>query len=465
MRKRLSRREFLRYAGLAAGAAALGGCAQPTPQVIEKEKIVTQVVTKEVEKVVTATPLPKPDKMVLVHWTVDQDALWLEKAFAEFEADYGIPVEWVQTPNIEEGAQKVMSMFIAGDQLDVATCHFYEVAQWSQEGLIQPLDGLVGLHEYLDEMSPGVRATVQYEGKTWGLPSTAQINTHAYNKVLVEKAGLAELPGSYEEMGEVARKAKADGICEYPLVFCGGIGKSHVSYSWFHMVGSEGGEIFDQDLNPLLGEGSTAREMLKWWRDSFLEWEITDPRSLELRWIPAMKAFATGDYLFHQTMDYFMRFCNDPEESPNAGQFDIFKVGKSLARGHMWSLMANAYDRDWSWKFLQYVGGHTKDGEWISAGPKAAAVSFTGWTERALADPEVQAYYSSLMDVDEYMRQWEDCGSMVEAVRSVRTAWHNDWIAEVVNQNLQSCLIGDISADEACDNMASGAEELKKKYA
>lgn len=57
---------------------------------------------------------------------------------------------------------------------------------------------------------------------------------------------------------------------------------------------NRGGVIFDKDLKPQLGPGSVARETLAWWQSTFKE-ELADPKSLELRFIPAAKAFNTGD--------------------------------------------------------------------------------------------------------------------------------------------------------------------------
>jgi len=85
-KRRITRRQFLRYAGLAAGATALGACAAPTPAVVEKpvpqtvevEKEVTRVVTQEVEKVVekviTATPVAIKKDTPIVIGTPSEDA-------------------------------------------------------------------------------------------------------------------------------------------------------------------------------------------------------------------------------------------------------------------------------------------------------------------------------------------------------------------------------------------------------
>jgi len=86
----LTRREFVRLVGAAAGASLLSACATPTPQVVketvvvketipvekvvEKTVVVEKPVEKVVEKVVTPTPLPTkpPEPIVLdVWWNAD----------------------------------------------------------------------------------------------------------------------------------------------------------------------------------------------------------------------------------------------------------------------------------------------------------------------------------------------------------------------------------------------------------
>ena len=88
-KSKLSRRDFLRGAGIAGAGVALAGCgAQPTPEtIIEKvvETVVVEVegetvvqtveveVEKEVEKVVTATP-PPAEPVELSYWVVAGEA-------------------------------------------------------------------------------------------------------------------------------------------------------------------------------------------------------------------------------------------------------------------------------------------------------------------------------------------------------------------------------------------------------
>jgi multiple sugar transport system substrate-binding protein len=428
-------------------------------KVVEVEKMVE--VEKEIEKVVTATPSPRPEELVFVYLTVDNDEVPVRQVMTQFESDYGVPVRWEQTPNVEESRQKILSLTLAGEQLDTVVLHSYDVGKWVEEGIVQPLDGLPGLDEYLDLMSPSIRDLITYQGQIWGLPHFISLNTYAYNMELFEQTGLGQLPASLEEMAEMSQKIKADGLVEYPIVWQAGVGSEHIGDTYFSLVASVGGELFDEELNPLFDEGSVAREMLKWWRQTFIDWEIADPTSLEARWIPAMKAHASGDYLFTITRERYMNYANDPELSPTPGKHQIFKMGHHMFSGHMWGLASNAYDRDYSWKLLQYFGGHEKSGRFSYQTDRVYYSLATGWPEIALQDPGVKNFVERMYDPDEYARQWEDAVYIGTTCRAYVTPWYAEWVDKTLVPNLQNCLAGSISAEEAAGNMAKDAEQLR----
>jgi len=464
--RKLSRRDFLRYSALTGAGLVAASCAAPTPQVIEKEKIVTKevekVVTKEVEKVVTATPA-KPNETVLVYWTVDGDEEAIIQVSAEYEADFGVPIRWERTPNIEEFMQKVLTMTVAGEQMDVFPMHFFNIAKWTQEGIVQPVDGLPGLSEYLSMMSPGARSMLTYDSKVWGFPYQLTLLSQFYNTVLWEKANIPELPKSWPEMAEVAKKLKADGIAEFPIVYQAGVGSEHIGETWYHLVASEGGTVFDKDSNLLLEPGSKAREMLQFWRDTIQEWKVADPRSLELRWIPAAKAMATGNYVFCNAQPRFMRFANLPDLSPTAGQHKLFRCGTPMSHGLLWAMGATAGDKAYAWDMLKYFGAQTKDGKWLLPVERAKLSYASGWPAKAADDPGVNELWSKVWDIDEYKSQFAEAPFVGDIVPAMRTLWYLQWVEQILVPNLQDCLGGRITVDQAVDNLVKGAEALKKE--
>lgn len=446
---KFTRREFLKWTGISAGAVAVVGCVSQAPT--------TQAPAASGDE----AEAPKPDELVLVYWTVDGDEEAVLEISDQFEADSGIPIRWERTPNIEELMQKVLTMQVAAEQADVFPMHYFNIAKWTKEGIVQPVTGMPGLDDYLDQMSAGARAMATYEGEVWGFPYQLTLLSQYYNTVLWEQTGMAELPTTWEELGEMSKKIKADGVAQYPIVFQAGVGSEHIGETWYHLVTSIGGKVFDEEFNPLLEEGSEARQMLQWWRDTIQEWEIADPRSLELRWIPAAKAMGTGEYVFCNTQPRFMRFANLPAESPTAGQHKLFACGTPMSHGLLWAMGADAGSKEHAWEMLKYFGAQTMAGDWLFPIERAKLSYATGWPGKAADDPAVNELWSEVWDIDEYKRQFAEASFVAETVPAMRTLWYLQWVEQILVPNLQDCLGGKITAGEAAGNIAQGAEDLK----
>jgi len=463
----ITRRAFLRVMGVTSGALVLAGCAQrvaeqPAAPAATAIPATAAPAATAVPPTAVPTAAPKPKEMVLVYWTVDGDEPAVLEINNVFQNDTGIPVRWERTPNIEETFQKVLSMTIAGEQLDVTVMNNFNMAKWVKEGVVQPITGLPGVEEYLDQMYPAARDLVSYQGQVWGLPYFLSLNTNAYNIQLFEKAGFTALPKSYDELAEMCKKAKADGVCEYPIMWQAGVGPEHISDTWYHFIAAEGGKLFDDDLNILLDGNSVARKTLKWWRDTIQEWKIADPSCLELRWIPAIKAYAAGNHLFTNTRERYMNNANDPEKSPTAGLHKIFQIGTQSFSGNLWSMASTAHDRDWSWQFLQYIGGHTKDGRYVMANGRARYALASGWPQYSKADPQIKALWDKMFNtLEEYERQFSTAVYIGETCKAISTTWYTDWVSKAVGPALQECLSGKTDADTAADTIARSVDTYK----
>jgi spermidine/putrescine-binding protein len=95
-----------------------------------------------------------PREVVLVYWTVDGDEPAVLEIIDVWKKDTGVPVRWERTPNIEETFQKVLSMNLADEQCDVTVMNNFNMAKWVKEDVVQALDGLPGLDDYLKQMYP-----------------------------------------------------------------------------------------------------------------------------------------------------------------------------------------------------------------------------------------------------------------------------------------------------------------------
>lgn len=256
-----------------------------------------------------------------VNFVVWQYGKIYEQIAKQFEDDWGVKVQQIIEPNVEPQVAKLTAMFAANEPVDVSQSPIQYLASHIEQGIAQPIDGLPGVEQYVRDFTPFTRAIAQRDGRTWGLPYFSTVWTFMYNDELLTKAGFKDKPfKSYPELVEQAKKAKNDGVSKYPILWIGGQGFEQLPGTWFSMVASRGGVIFDKQLAPQLGAGSVARETLKWWAATFKD-ELADPSSLNLRFIPAVKAFNAGQHVYLGTLHhYYVSLINDDKQSPIAGK-------------------------------------------------------------------------------------------------------------------------------------------------
>jgi ABC-type glycerol-3-phosphate transport system substrate-binding protein len=222
-KKPISRRDFLRQAGILAGAAALASCASPTPKVIketvEVEKVVTQEVVKEVEKVVTqevvveVTAAPKalePATLnIWINWTGSYQQA-IEQISAGFVARHpGMEVEILPGIGGTEGVTKFLASLAGGNPPDLFNGHADDGYMFTSRGAVQPLDDYLATSRVSkDDFFEAQLNRYLYDGKIHGIPSIEGAAGQAifWNKAQFEEVGLdPEVgPSTHAELREWA---------------------------------------------------------------------------------------------------------------------------------------------------------------------------------------------------------------------------------------------------------------------
>jgi multiple sugar transport system substrate-binding protein len=388
-----------------------------------------------------------------------------EQIARQFEDDWGVKVNQIIEPNVEPQVAKLTTMFAAGDTVDVSQSPMQYLASYIDQGIAQPIDGLPGVEQYVRDFTPFTRAIAQRDGKTWGLPYFSTVWTFMYNDELLGKAGFKDKPfRSYPELVEQARKAKKDGVAKYPILWIGGQGFEQLPGTWFSLTCNRGGVIFDKQLNLQLGAGSVARETLKWWQGTFKE-ELADPNSLNLRFIPACKAFNAGQHVYLGTLHhYYISLINDAAQSPIAGKGRVLGHpgdGKTIGYTMLYILTGNTKNREWAWKLLQYLGGRTKDGQYTQANRLAADAMLGSGYQSVMESEALKKGWSKWGDVPTILNAWNKATNFAEVVPAVSQKWYPRW-SELMNVELTGCLQGKLTADQACDNMVAAVAKAQK---
>jgi ABC-type glycerol-3-phosphate transport system substrate-binding protein len=433
------------------GSAAVAGAA-----------LLPRAVTAQTPGPWAARPAGNPAQVTFVVW---QYGKIYEQISRQFEQDWSVKVSQIIEPNVEPQVAKLTAMYAAGEPVEVSQSPMQYLSSYIDQGIAEPIDGLPGMDQYVRDFTPFTRAIAQRDGKTWGLPYFSTVWVFIYNDELLARAGFKGKPfASYQELLEQCRKAKRDGVCKYPILWVAGVGFEQLPATWFSMTANRGGTIFDRQLAPQLGAGSVARETLKWWQATFKE-ELADPNSLNLRFIPAVKAFNAGQHVYLGTLHhYYVSLVNDPAQSPIAGKGRIVGHpgdGKTIGYTVLYMMVSTTKNKDWAWKLLQYLGGRTRDGQYTQANRLATDAMLGSGYQSVMESELLRKGWAKWADVPTVLGIWNKALNFADVVPAVSQPWYPRW-SDAMNVELTACLQGKISADQACDNMVAAIARAKR---
>lgn len=195
MKKNMSRRDFIKIAGLAGGAGILAAC--------KSSKTATEA-PKAVETAVKIPTLPaaEPVTITFTGWGGTEENEGVKAAVKYFEGENpDVKVNWIQIP--ENYAEKILAMVAAGTPPDTAFIYNTIFQQYVKDGLLLDItqnlkaDPVVGDPNYFIEPQETTRCTVN--GKWYGIGSCWVAPHIYYNADIFEKEGITPPSNSPEE--------------------------------------------------------------------------------------------------------------------------------------------------------------------------------------------------------------------------------------------------------------------------
>jgi len=216
--KKVSRREFLKAAGISAAVGVLSACQPQT--VIVKE---TVEVEKEVEKIVEVTAAPPgPGEFDLVHWAEGylysederfkpyQDAV--KERFKEMYPHVTLKFENFGWDEVLR--QNLVTALLGGTAPDVIVGeNFFQ--QYADLGAMVAVDDVI--EDIKDNLIPGTYAAAVTGGKVYGINQFTGCFGFERNPNVIEKAGLdpSVPPATWDELLEHAEMITKAGNDEY----------------------------------------------------------------------------------------------------------------------------------------------------------------------------------------------------------------------------------------------------------
>ena len=271
----------------------------------------------------------------------------------EFEARTGIKLSY-DIYSEEEYMEKLMIDLATGaGNYDVAMTGVIFQWQYSFAGWIQPLekflnDPTLTSPDYrFEDFYPGLVASHSWSGQLgspaggghlWGIPIQWEVHILAYNRDLLDKAGVAVPQTLMEEFAALPKlTGEFDGKKTYGL--CAMLERSWATLdnSFWPPYASWGCTDFNRDMKCVIDSPRSVEFCTKWVEAIH---EYGPPVTLAMSWYEQLEAFCSGDYAFYSFPDSIRAIITDPEKSnvvDNLG-YALVPQGPSYQRkSHVWS--------------------------------------------------------------------------------------------------------------------------------
>ncbi len=363
--------------------------------------------------------------------------------------------------------EKMVALFNAGTQPDAYYVRDINLGAWVEAGWPQPIDGLPGLAELNKDIFPFNLEALKYKGKQYGTPYYGDIYVYMCDKKALQKAGVAKLPVTLDQLKQASLAVKKVGLAEYPILKGFKTNPDGLSEFW-SMVFASGGNLFDEELNPVYPDkDKRALSILEWMVQAIHDWKIIDPRGVELDDAQARDAFLNGQGIFDSNVGNVLPRANNPQHSKRAGDIvptrfpGLTDVGKGpMGWTRLYCLDAKTKVRDAAWGLIYYLGGKDKTGTYYTAKDWYVKYGVCYAFKSLDKDPDmIKAHREAGWDLETRSQQY----GTARARQNITATWYNEW-DRFTQQQIQNALVKKVSPRDALTASANKARDLKKQW-
>jgi multiple sugar transport system substrate-binding protein len=377
----------------------------------------------------------------------------------EFEQNYDEKVNVHIIPNIGY-VPALQTKIMGGARMDVFYNFRWNQLRFYNVGWAHGLSDFEGADEIVDDIVDSAKPAYHTkDGELISLPYFAAPFVNMYNPVLLEEAGYDNFPATKEEMYEMCKALKANGVKSPYVAYWN---KDFIDRYFFIYLISEGIEVFDGDFNPVFQNDAGTKKVMEWWAKMYQE-ELTTATILTDGPSEGAISMQEGRSAFFNLHHYFLKGIR--ESGTTQGENVILgpqipgKTGTTLQIGEIIQMSGGTPDPERAWKLLKFYSWKDQNGNYHVPKTWAFAAGLLVPYKGFFEDPEIIESFEQWINWDLLNDIFKD-KSKIETVRM--QVWYPDWRTESADV-LHQMLLGDISADEAIQEVADIAERLKRE--
>lgn len=178
-----------------------------------------------------------------------------------------IQVESLYVGQAEQQLPKILAAVVGNAPPDLLWFNATITGQLVELDAIRPLEEMLAHSPLRSEIDPALFESMEYQGHTWSVPFGTNNTGVFYRPSLFKEAGITELPQTWEELRQVARRLTRDTNGDkqpdkHGILLPLGKGEFTV-FLWLPFMWSGGGELASTDM--AANEGAIAA--LQFWRN------------------------------------------------------------------------------------------------------------------------------------------------------------------------------------------------------
>ena len=370
----------------------------------------------------------------------EADVRAMTEAFTAANPDISVTLEFVPYEGLHD---KTVLAQGSGGGYDVVLFDVIWPAEYAANNVLVDVSAKI-----TDEMKagvlPGAWTTVQADSKYYGMPWILDTKYLFYNKEILEKAGIANPPKTWEELMDQARIIKEKGLADTPIAWSWAQAEAAIC-DYTTLVSAYGG-AFVKDGKPVFDQGG-ALDALTYMVDSYKS-GLTNANSKEFLEEDVRRVFQNGDAAFALNWTYMYNMANDPADSKVAGKVGVVPApgvaGKSevsAVNGSMGlGVTTGSAHPDEAWSYIQFMTSQPVQNQY-------AKLSLPIWAS-SYDDPAVTAGQEELITAAK---------SALAAMYPRPTTPKYQELSSALQQAIQEALLGQASPADALKTAAENS--------
>jgi ABC-type glycerol-3-phosphate transport system substrate-binding protein len=307
----------------------------------------------------------KPEKLVYVgdngpwHWAM------VEEVAPAFEKATGIKIDFTLLP-VDPWRARLRAELGAGSggidiaQFSVSMTGWMAPHMEDHEPLLAQMKSRHAEFDWNDYLA-GTKKAATYDGKLCGLPYRVTTGIFHYQRALLEQAGFAKPPETWDEFLKAAIAVnKPPDRYAFGLMGQQGAGLYSCYASWLY---SNGGRLVDFKTGEIYINDAKAVDALQFYADLNAKYKVVPPEAMTWEFDQIVSGGQSDRYAMVQMFAPYGTLINDPKLSKTGGKWAWSTVqgphskaeGRTWIDGHTIGVPKYTRNKEWALEFVQMV--------------------------------------------------------------------------------------------------------------